>query len=377
MKNKKHIYQLSIVNCQLALALTLLLVAGCQKEDSSDVGNEQEVPIAFSTELSGDDGTRAASVPLYYFQKSIKLYGTKTVAKSLYESGASGDTTVSIFPQYRLQYVDDTKSWEYESGKHTDIPTGQIAKYWDNDATAYAFVGGAPYSHTVMDNANQKFILTGLHAEATSASGSIATAYLFCYPTLVKKGSDGKFPSKVTLTFYLAMTRIRLAFYYETAPTNDVQLTDIQFGPATGNSFLTAADLQLTTDNTDPEYPKSAWTPVEGTSTSQTSPLDFENITIESATATDYTKNYVKEVYYMIPQVNTSDWVLTIGGLTGKNKATVAQEHMKWEPCKQYTYKFKITSSEIDQSIKFVDCVSTAITDWDSGEDKTYTVYNW
>lgn len=339
----------------------LFLLSACQKDDdATNRGGAAEKLISFNGSI-GEQATRATAYPLYYYQTDIKLIGTKTV----------NGTTSFVFPNYRLQYIEGTQTWEYEEGLHTSL-TGQIAKYWDTEATQYSFVAGAPYSATTIDNATKQFKLVGLQSESvTSGSSTITTAYLYSFPKVVTSSeiNDDNFSGKVMLTFQLALCRIKVAFVFDELQTEDVTLTDITFGPSETNKYITEGNIILK-DNGD----HTTFTCETEATKESTIDLAFEPITIAAASST--TKTYAENIYYMLPQTNT-DWTLTIGSLTTANTATVPAADMKWEPNHEYTYVFKLANAVVDPTIKYIQCLTTAMTTWDVGTDMSQNVYNW
>lgn len=348
---------MKIQKIYLALALALALATGCQKDDGIGSENKEpaQSPISFNSQMEEDNSTRATGIALYYYQKNMKLYGTKVV------SGVES----KVFSNYRIQYLDASKTWEYEAHYHDSLK-GQIAKFWDPEATQYTFYAGAPYRYTEIDETNRILTIKGLKCESADASSTITTGYLFSEPKVVL---NSDFEKTVMLTFKLAMCRVKVAFVFKTAQTNDVTLADISFGPE-GGTYIYQGDLNVTyTSGASPTY---TWTttPTE----SHSYELDYSNTTI---TAPGTTNTFTSEIYYMIPQSSAVDWKMVVGSLTGKNTATVDKEYMKWEPGHQYLYVFQLSTAETDPTIKFITCVQTAIDDWETATSSDNTVYNW
>ncbi len=341
----------------LLLALTVALAAGCRQDVSPDTpgGDETLKPIAFNSEMQDMKTTRAAQA-LFNYQKSMKLYGSKTV------SGVKKE----VFPNYLIKYLDASKTWEYEAIMDASL-TGQITKYWDHDATGYYFLAGAPYDATDISADGKTVTVNNLMAETSTATSPISRAYLYSEP---KSVAAAEFDKTVMLSFHLALSRIKVAFIFKDAQTEAVTLSDISFGPASGN-YATKGSLAVNYSSSSPVY---TVTPTETSAVA----LDFQSVTIAVPGNIDNT--YAEEVYYMIPHSSSataSDWTMTVGSLTEKNTATVDAQYMKWEPGHQYVYKFLLSSAKTDPTIKFIECVSTAITGWTDATASDATLYNW
>lgn len=347
----------------LGVGLLALTLAGCQKDDEQGGGNTPQ-SISFDTELSNDEALTRTAYPLYYYQQSIKFIGTKTV----------NSTASLVFPNYYMQYLTDSKSWQYISGKQSNVD-GQIEKFWDNNATEYRFIAGAPFDKTdINDNTDlTSLTLNGLIGGQAS-TGTITTSYLFSEPKQVLPASFG---SSVMLTFHLALCRIKVQFYYETAQAADINLTGITFGPSSGGTYAKEADMTITYDWTKIATPAKAYTHTVTPTKTVSTVLGYSNLTIaQPGTA----KKEANEIYYMIPlsaSATASAWTLTIGSLTDHNTAEVPASYMKWEPGHQYVYIFKLSSSKTDSRIKFVTCVKSAITGWQDASETEKDLYNW
>jgi len=348
---------MKIRNINIALALALALTAGCQKDDESK--GSVEPSITFSNEVQEQNATRAG-IGLFNYQKSMKLYGTKTIS----------GTKKEVFPNYRLNYLDDDKVWVYEATQDASL-TGQIVKYWDHDATQYDFIAGAPYDHTDISADGKKVTIKNLERESATASSRIATAYLYSEPKTVA-ASD--FDNTVVMKFHLALCRVKVAFIFNTAQSGApgyVTLTDISFTPS-GN-YARQGDLEV-------DYSSGASTPVYKVTATETTttPWDYQAITIEYPG--HETPVYAEEIYYMLPHSSGATacaWTMRVGSLTSKNTAVVPADKMKWEPGHQYVYVFQLSSAETDPTIKFIECVNTAITSWTDATSSDATLYNW
>jgi len=341
-----------IYNILLTLVMASMASA-CHKGD--ELETPVPVPIAFNSDVQEQSVTRANN-GLFNYQKSMKLYGTKTV----------GGNVKEVFPNYRLNYLDDAQAWEYESVNDDDLPSGQIVKYWDYDATGYDFLAGAPFDKTEISADGKKVTLNGLQMEWATGYNFISTPYLYSEP---KHVAITNFGDPVMLNFHLGICRVKVAFIFKTPQTESVTLTGIQFEPSA--QYTNNGSLTVDYSGSTPEY-----TVVPNMTSSDA--LDYSNLTINSPG--NATAAYCDEIYYMIPlstDATAGSWTMKVGSLTENNTAVVPATYMKWEPGHAYVYVFQLSSAKKDPTIKFIECLNTAITGWEDATSDNVTLYNW
>lgn len=355
----------------------VILLTACSGDNI--VPEQHEVPITFrNTELAPQVSNRAV---VGLEEKGIHdfyVWGYKT--KSYNDgTGEYGDLQ-TIMDQYKVVWSENTAGsttsnvagWEYVG--ITDHEQTQNIKYWDLDATSYRFFGIAPASTTGIayrKNAKGDEYEITFEADAADIEHSPYISKLW-----ITNNNPVDFPSRrykdvVTMEFMKPVTKVRIMLINEEGNLIEdpeaVGVTALSFAPTNGSDIIQKGTLKVS-------YP------MQGTITfTQYLP----SLTIVGSTSGTLKMNRVKAVdpdasddyadwYYVLPHIEQDAYQLNmnIGGNT--RMATVPAKFMTWNPNMEYTYKFKLTDSEV----QFIDIVQIAITDW-RVQEVDYSIYNW
>lgn len=393
MTHKKHNHQLSVVNCQLALALAVLMTASCQNEDlttTQDVADRPSKQVVFS--MSMPSHTRAAAaftgkeaaekLGNHFLVQGFKYFGQEPTS---YADIHNPEKEQEVFDYYNVNYEDgtanttssNTADWEYV-GYLSQAGDDQTIKYWDYDATGYVFsaISGTGVIGEKIE-ATSALIPETVYEKGWNitipAGGSLTDLYASARTPLVKPASGSEYET-VKLTFYSLATKIRFAVY-ETVPGYSVSIDRFyyndgsQWQKSTTNFAVTGdfrvlnndkvTNLKVTYYDAESDIenrPKLSC--LKSDVTTEAFKLFGSNIQSQSAIGTNSTEatyDQAGQAYTYILPYQSDDNVLTLYvdyTLTAKNGETIHVKHasarvpngyLQWKENFAYTYLFKIS----------------------------------
>lgn len=361
------------------LTLIALLFSACSGD--SDVQPDQpggiETPILFgSSELSPEASTRGVGLETKGVT-SFYVWGFKTTAVE----GTDNYTGLqTIMDQYKVQWTTNTAGstasnvadWEYVG--ITDHGQKQNIKYWDIDATSYRFFGIAPANTTGItygrNAAGDEYNLT-FHADASDVASAPYISKLWITNNKYEDFPTRKYKDVVTMEFMKPVTRARILLVDDQGARIDdpaaAGVTSLSFEPTGGGTIVQKGTLKVS-------YP------LQGTITfTQYLPkLEVEGDTNGSlmmnrlGAIADGEGNDYADWYYVLPHILQNAFQLKLTVYDKPRIATVPAELMSWNPNMEYTYKFKLTASEV----QFIDIVQIGVTSWTT-ENSSHDIYNW
>lgn len=368
----------------LLSAWTMLAVVSCGSSDGDDpdspTPNKPDTPIAFFAFQQDEQSiTRAAGLEDEGIT-TFTVYGYKNMEYSD-GSGTYGDLQ-NVFPGYRVTWKANTANtttsnsdgWEYVN-KQTGSEPEQSIKYWDWSAKAYRFFGltqaavqdAVSWTETENPGGNPSFSAT---VDATTLAGISAAPY-FSH-LWFSTGNPTNFPTRqfgkpVQLEFLQPFAKVRIMFI---AADQTVVLAD-----------LISDDPVFTFGPTSPENKivlKGTFTvtyPLTGTGTTETWTVTTATNGVERLALTE--SNYIDTKYWyrVLPaKANDQGIYKLMISVNGEEKPCyVPAEYMEWLPGYSYTYIFKI----VDEGGVAFGGVISAYTDWQTGKEADYSIYNW
>lgn len=357
----------------LTLASLLQLMACSNDPVPADGPTTLQVPISFrNTELKAQQNTRVnlEDKGVYDFY----VWGYKTTTYDDANKTYGGLQT--IMDRYKVQWTQNTAGtttsnvadWEYVG--ITDHGQTQNIKYWDMDATSYRFFGIAPCSATdityapTADNTEYDFTF---RADAANWENAPYISKLW-----ITNNNPTDFPNHhyldvVTLEFMKPVTKVRIILVDELGKTihdpASAGVTDLEFAPTGGEKIIQSGNLKVT-------YP------MQGSITfTQYLPMltivgdDTGAMVMEWDPEKD--DDYA-DWYYVLPHIVQNPFQLKLTVYDKPKMATVPSELMSWNPNMEYTYKFKLTATDV----QFIDIVQVGVTTW-TVEPSQHPVYNW
>ena len=381
------------------LVLTALLAVGisaCGSGGGDDVttpgtpGNptpDTPTPIAFSAQQQDEQTiTRAetrASTPLENLHiYSFDVWGYKNMTytgNNNSEDGIYGGLQ-TVIPRYHVEYEENSANtttsnsdgWEYVN-KQTGSEPEQSIKYWDWSAKAYRFFGLTQaavqdaVSWTENPGDNPSFSAT---VDATTQAGISAAPY-FSH-LWFSTGNPTNFPTRqfgkpVQLEFLQPFAKVRIMFI---AADQTIVLADLisddpefTFGPTSSENKIVVKGTFTVT------YP------LTGTGTTETWTVTTATNGVERLALTE--SNYIDTKYWyrVLPaKANDQGIYKLMISVNGEEKPCyVPAEYMEWLPGYSYTYIFKI----VDEGGVAFGGVISAYTDWQTGKEADYSIYNW
>ncbi len=375
-----------------ALLVGAWLTVGCSQTDvlpdGNDVGGHA---ITFSASDTAVVETRADKTvglnTLGYDE--IAVYGYKTL----------NATIQNVMPGYTLKYTDNSAhtsttnatGWEYV-GQGTDyLGNPQEIKYWDGNSTDYRFFavlpkfkdnlryGGEEITASTVMSADKSFSMefTGLEYMTRSSDGTyydsngnpVDKKDIPMYGTLWQGDPAAYYNKPVELSFVKPYALVRLQFE-RPAGTSTTQLGKdgddshaITFGPKDGSTLTGSGKVDV------------SWslTANRETATATAGSVTLPTMKLGALTLAEQETRYEAwPEYLMIPTATTGDfkctaYVYTQGSngtdVFDKREAIIPEAYMKWKPGYQYTYVFKITSSN---ALEFSHVVEV-YTKWQAG----------
>lgn len=361
----------------LAIA-TLCLLAACSSDDPlepSQPEQPQQMPIKFANNTMSTVSASRATGLEEVGVTDFYVWGYKTKD---YDSGTkvySGLETV--MDRYRVQWAPNTAGttatngydWEYMG--ITDHGQTQNIKYWDFLASSYRYFGIAPCSSDVitygMNAAKDEYDIT-FKADATDVEHAPYISKLWfdsSYPTYTKYGQT------VVMEFMKPVTKVRIELYYDNgALIKDPSangITELSFGPSDASAIVQKGTLKVS-------YPLQGvitYTQYLPKLTIEGDPMG--SIVIDRLKAiSDTDDDDYHDWYYVLPHILQGSYQLILEQSGKTRVASVPSEQMSWHPNTEYTYRFKITGSEV----QFIDVVQIGVTEWQY-ESSQHPIYNW
>lgn len=359
------------------ISLMALLLTACSSDPvvQPEQPTVTEFPISFhNTELETQSNTRAVGLE----EKGIHdfyVWGYKTKQKD----GDNYTDLQTIMDQYKVQWMANTAGstttngydWEYVG--ITDHGQYQNIKYWDMLATSYRFFGIAPCSATVIEKEQKgdDYVIE-FHANAADVASAPYISKLW-----ITNNNPADFPSRkyrdvVTMEFMKPVTKVRIQLVDEQGrliedPGVEAGVTSLKFAPTGGGGVVQKGKLKVS-------YPLQG--PI--TFTQYLPKLEVEGSTDGSLTMNRTAKiskssdeDYA-DWYYVLPHIKQNAFQLSLIVYGKTRMATVPEELMSWNPNMEYTYRFKLTASDV----QFIDIVQIGVTEWTT-EGSTHDIYNW
>ena len=364
-----------------------LMLASCAADDLAPADGSRRAIVFDAADRQEAVTSRAASTPLADFGiNQITVYGYKTL----------GGTLQNVMPGYTLQYtansaktsLTNATGWEYVGKGKDYLGYGQEIKYWDGNSTDYRFFGVIPSSSTSSSGSTLKykasasataadittstqattdgsFVLSfsGLEYMIRKQTTSGTTAYyesdgttevqesaIPIYGHLWQGDPAANSSQPVTLAFVKPYALIRLVFMRPEGtsttqlgdPTGTDNTKDITFAPISGN-IAGSGNLTIT-------YPMTGSEESYEVTSGSTSTLTGMKLGTLELTQQDVQYQAWPE-YVMLPTNSGSNpafkctaYIYNEGSYELRT-ATVPAAYMQWRPGYQYTYIFKITST--------------------------------
>lgn len=323
-----------------AAAVALAMLSGCAKQEPTVA--EEFLPIGFgSATLAGTQtsGTKAGGAD---FGRDFVVCGIKTLG--------SGEKQF-VFPGYEVRY--QNQSYDY-------ISASQTVRYWDALASSYTFWGYSPKEKA-------EVLLSDEVALTDELTPSGAQNFHYSDVETVQPSDFGK---PVCLRFGRLASMVRFGFY-ETL--DGMGIKDLAFSvsghflakasyllSAQGISLKSSTAAQSLTVNPLPGPLQSGNTPTtEGKDVTAWQPVlplvDTDlTVTIESCT---FTKDGSDRTLQLVNPITVA----------------IPQEYSHWDPNRDYTYIFKISTVDEDFNQIIFSFDHQIIRDWvDNGAETIY-----
>lgn len=366
----------------LAAMVVALLSCGSGGSDEPGTptpGTSTPTPIVFSAQQPEDTQITRAATPLQDLDiKTFKVWANKSMNYNNTSGTYSGEQTV--ISDCTVNYIENsagtsttnTHGWEYVNQQPEDSPEQSI-KYWDWSAKAYRFFGLTQaavqdaVSWTENPGDNPSFSAT---VDATTQAGISAAPY-FSH-LWFSTGNPTNFPTRqfgkpVQLEFLQPFAKVRIMFI---AADQTIVLADLisddpefTFGPTSSENKIVVKGTFTVT------YP------LTGTGTTETWTVTTATNGVERLALTE--SNYIDTKYWyrVLPaKANDQGIYKLMISVNGEEKPCyVPAEYMEWLPGYSYTYIFKI----VDEGGVAFGGVISAYTDWQTGKEADYSIYNW
>ncbi|MBQ0056291.1 MAG: fimbrillin family protein [Bacteroidales bacterium] len=351
----------------------------------SEIPETRELPISFrNTEMVSQSNTRAVGLE----ERGVKDFYVWCYKTKSYDEGTKkyGDLQ-TIMDRYKVEWTENSAGtsasnsadWEYVG--ITDHDQRQNIKYWDTDATSYRFFGLAPADVSILRSfgPNDRNLSDATEYDftfAADASKPEEAPYISALwisnnqPTALAPNIYG---STVVMEFMKPVTKVRILLVNEKGeligdPLSE-GITELNFGPIGGGDIVQKGNLKVS-------YPlqgATTFTQYLPTLTLVGDPAG--SITMNRRNAIDdnpeVTDDYA-DWYYVLPHILQSSYQLTLTVYGSPRIATVPSEYMSWNPNMEYTYKFKLTATEV----QLIDIVQIGVTAW-TVENDNHDIYNW
>lgn len=291
----------------------------------------------------------------------------------------------TIMDQYRVAWNQNTAGttssnvadWEYVGISNPAQPTiTQNIKYWDMQASSYRFFAFAPCNasgivyapnHTNPELANEYDIT--FKADAATPEDAPYISHLWFSNNIVDDCPNRLYGQTVTMEFLKPVTKVNILLIDELG--NEITdpaaagITSLTFEPSNGGKIIQKGTLKVS-------YPLQGVT----TFTQYLPKLEIEGdndgvITMNRIGAKGSANDY-SAWYYVLPHIVQNAFQLKLTVSDKSRMTTVPSELMSWNPNIEYTYKFKLTASDV----QFIDIVQFGVTKWRTF-DVDYSIFNW
>lgn len=371
MKSLKHISLIPLLG-----AIAVMLLSACSKHhDDPDLPDEQLRSISFrGKEMATEVANRAGGVQnledvLPDGKKNFYVWSYKTKS----ETDGNYTDLQTIMDQYLVRWTVGTAGstvtngydWEYVG--ITDHGQKQNIKYWDMKATSYRFFAIAPGDMTGITSHGQNGNVYDFTFNA-DASDPTTMPYI---SKLWISNNGAEFPrhygETVVMEFMKPITKVRIQLINEQGELIedpiDAGVTSLQFAPMDQSPIVQKGTLRVS-------YPLQG--PITFTQylpmlTIIGDPTGSIEMTLDGRPDNDYA-----DWYYVLPHIIQQAYQMKLIVYDKTRLATVPAELMSWNPNMEYTYRFKLTASEV----QFIDIVQVGVTTW-KREDSTHPIYNW
>lgn len=354
----------------LLSAWTMLAVVSCGSSGGDDpdspTPNKPDTPIAFFAFQQDEQSiTRAAGLEDEGIT-TFTVYGYKNM--EYYDGSGTYGGLQNVFPGYRVTWKANTANtttsnsndWEYVNQQTSGEE--QTIKYWDWSAKAYRFFGHTGGTAGGNDTTGPKTL--SFTADATNTDAAPYFSTLWFSTGNLSYYSDRQFGQPVKLVFTKPFVKVRFKFISadpDNVPLDQMTLTNISFMPKAASSVPKPADAVIETAGT-----VTVSYPLTGTEIR-------ESFSVSGVTSSFTELKEYDRWYTLLPAKNQGVYILSVTVNGDERHISLPAEYMDWLPGYEYTYVFKLFE---EGGVAFGQ-VYTAFTDWQTGTEKDYTIYNW
>ena len=351
-------------------AWTMLAVVSCGSSGGDDpdspTPNKPDTPIAFFAFQQDEQTiTRAAGLEDEGIT-TFTVYGYKNM--EYYDGSGTYGGLQNVFPGYRVTWKANTANtttsnsndWEYVNQQASGEE--QTIKYWDWSAKAYRFFGHTGGTAGGNDTTGPKIL--SFTADATNTDAAPYFSTLWFSTGNLSYYSDRQFGQPVKLVFTKPFVKVRFKFISadpDNVPLDQMTLTNISFMPKAASSVPKPADAVIETAGT-----VTVSYPLTGTEIR-------ESFSVSGVTSSFTELKEYDRWYTLLPAKNQGVYILSVTVNGDERHISLPAEYMDWLPGYEYTYVFKLFE---EGGVAFGQ-VYTAFTDWQTGTEKDYTIYNW
>lgn len=370
----------------LTLAALSLALAACSSAGDIDDPVEPTpltTPILFGSNAEAPQpNTRAVGLE----EKGVRdfyVWGYKT--KDFNSTTREYTGLQTIMEQYRVAWTQNTAGtttsnvadWEYVGISNPAQPTiTQNIKYWDMQASSYRFFAIAPCSTTGITYAPNaanpeqatEYDIT-FKANAATPETAPYISRLWFSNNLVEDCPNRLYGQTVMMEFMKPVTKVNIVLVDEHGKKIDdpalAGVTALSFEPSSGGKIIQKGTLKVS-------YPMQG--PITFTQYLPKLEIEGDNdgvIKMNRIGAKDTPTDY-SAWYYVLPHIVQNAFQLKLTVYDKSRMATVPSELMSWNPNMEYTYKFKLTASDV----QFIDIVQIAVTKWRTF-NVDYSIHNW
>ena len=332
--------------------------------------------------------TRATSL----HDKSVdafRMWGYKNMS---YDDGTGYGNLQLVFPCYYVHWIENsamtsitnTHNWDYILMGYPD----QTVKYWDWSASAYRFFGVAETVGSNVASGKEKNYGINEANWAYETNGPY-TAYELSFTADAANDSDAPYYSKlwfsngsrfgqpVQLEFMKPFAKVRFMFTYSnTDPEAEKpELEDPVFRPITANRVIYRKGTFIVSYPITGTFTTESWRieNVTNSITGFTVPYTVDVYDNSEPPSKVETGNYHWEIVLPAKAEDQGAFQLTVT-VNGEDKTcTVPEQYMNWQPGYSYTYVFKVN----EEGGVELGGINVAITEWGTGLEDDYIIYNW
>ena len=405
MKRTLHTIYAAALTAAIA-AMPAALLSGCSATDGEGGSSEGERhSISFSTkgEMKQLTNTSKATNNAKTTEAGLETLGYTTIY--LYGYKTIGSELQNVMPGYTLNYTansahsstTNSSDWEYV-GQGTDyLGNAQEIKYWDGNSSAYRFFGvlpkykdrlqynGAAITSSTNVSADGSFsmLFDGLEYMTHTSDGKyydsdgkeVAEADIPMYGTMWEGDPASSYDEPVPISFAKPYALVRVVFERPDGTSTTVlgkagdTSHPITFGPKDGSQMAGSGEVSV----------KWAMAGSREDAEATVGSVTLPTMTLDPVTLTDQDTRYQTwPEYLMIPATSAVDFKCTAYTYTvnasgtdvfDERNAIVPAAYMQWKPGYQYTYVFKVTSTN---QLEFSH-VLEVYTKWQAGYSETTT----